>query len=170
MEDRALGLRKSTTTIQEKKTVGFESKILEIFYTNVLFFGFLGLEIGLVVYLVQTSFFDNYELIIPIGIPAAFLVVIGAMLAVNKILNWKYTSKSFEFKQMFVFSGKPKKEDKKEGKIEKKTLKPRTLSAPKIEYGTHNCPVHGVEKCIGSFSNVHSCNSPESTSETFWQE
>ena len=112
------------------------------------------MRMELVVYLVESTFFGNNDLILPVVIPAGFLVVIGGMLLVNRILEWKYTPKTFAFKQNLVFSGKSKREDKKERMIEKKVLKPRTLAAPKIEYGTHHCPQHGVEKCIGSFSNI----------------
>lgn len=158
------------TTMIEKKNIRFSTKIMELFYANLLLVGIMGLEAGLVYYLIESTFFGNYGLIIPIVIPAAFLVVIGSMLLVNRVLEWHYAPRSFEFKRMFVFSGKPKKEEKKKGMVEKKILKARTLAAPKVEYGTHNCPQHGVEKCIGSFSNIHSCNSSEATKAIFWQE
>jgi hypothetical protein len=80
------------------------------------------------------------------------------------------TQKPFRFKQMMVVAGK-KKPEKKAVPL-KRIGKPLQTAKPKVEFGFHTCPVHGVEKCAGNYLDLHSCNETTNVSQKqiFWKE
>jgi len=102
-----------------------------------------------------------------ISVPVAFFIVSGSALLGNRLAVRSKTQKPFRFRQSVVFGAKKKNEPK----VQKKIGKPLTTSKPKVEFGMHTCPQHGIEKCAGNYLDLHSCNSPEqSQKQLFWKE
>ncbi len=79
------------------------------------------------------------------------------------------TQRPTQFREVTTFGAKKKA---KRSLISKKVMKPLQTVKPKIEYGYHTCPVHGIEKCAGNYLNLHSCNDTiqTSTKQIFWKE
>ena len=99
--------------------------------------------------------------------PVAFFIVSGSALLGNRLVVRSKTEKEFRFKQSVVIGAKKKEVSK----IQKKFVKGLQSSKPKLEFGMHTCPAHGVEKCAGNYLDIHSCNSPsQSGKQLFWKE
>ena len=100
-------------------------------------------------------------------VPIAFFIVSGSALLGNRLVVRSKTGKGFKFKQSVVIGAKKKEVPK----IQKKLVKGLHSAKPKLEFGMHTCPAHGVEKCAGNYLDLHSCNSPnQSGKQLFWKE
>jgi hypothetical protein len=101
-------------------------------------------------------------------IPVAFFIISGSALLGNRLVVRSKTQKGFRFKQSVVIGAKKKEGSKNQKKIIKGS---QSSSKPKLEFGMHTCPAHGVEKCAGNYLDLHSCNSPSQTGkQLFWKE
>jgi hypothetical protein len=106
-----------------------------------------------------------------IFIPLGFFIVSGSALLANRIALRSKTQTPFRFRQSIVIGAKKKKKERGPV-IEKKSLGRLQSVKPKVEFGFHTCPVHGIEKCAGNYLDLHSCNSTNQTSskQIFWKE
>lgn len=109
---------------------------------------------------------SNFALLI---LPLGLTIVSGSALFANRMILRSKTQKQFRFKQTIVIGAK---KNSKKALVEKKILKPLQTSKPRVEFGFHTCPVHGLEKCAGNYLDLHSCNSSSQTSakQIFWKE
>jgi hypothetical protein len=63
------------------------------------------------------------------------------------------------------------KNNSEKDRVKTKFMKSLQTTKPRLEFGYHTCPVHGIEKCAGSYMNLHSCNNFQvSTKQIFWKE
>jgi len=140
------------------RTIYLDLFLLSCVYLDVsLFLSLLGLALNPI-----TNVFSF------ISIPVGFFIVSGSALLGNRLAVRSKAGKPFRFKQSVVYVGAKKKE---EPQIKKKILRPMTTSKPKVEFGMHTCPEHGIEKCAGNYLDLHSCNTTSTSSkQLFWKE
>jgi hypothetical protein len=142
---------------------------MRIFWSDLFILSCIYLDVYLVLALAGTTVNPLLNMFIFISIPIAFFTVSGSALLANRFILRSKTQKQFRFKETVVFGAKKKP---KKPLIEKRVLRPLQSSKPKIEFGFHTCPVHGVEKCAGNYLDLHSCNDTVQTSskQIFWKE
>jgi hypothetical protein len=142
---------------------------MRIFWSDLFILSCIYLDVYLVLALAGTTVNPLLNMFIFISIPIAFFIVSGSALLANRFILRSKTQKQFRFKETVVFGAKKKP---KKPLIEKRVLRPLQSSKPKIEFGFHTCPVHGVEKCAGNYLDLHSCNDTVQTSskQIFWKE
>jgi hypothetical protein len=138
------------------------------FWFDLFFLSCIYLDVGLVLLLVGDSLnlLNAFSLI---TIPIAFFAVAGGGLLFNKFVPRGSTQSPVQFREVMAFGAKKKQ---KRSLISKKVMKPIQTVKPRIEFGFHTCPVHGIEKCAGNYLNLHSCNDTiqTSTKQIFWKE
>ena len=142
---------------------------MRMFWSDLFILACIYLDIYLALFLLSNSvnpLLNTFGLIV---VPVVFFIVSGSALLANRLVLRNKIQKQFQFRQVMVFGAK--KKDKK-SLINKKVLRPLQTVKPRIEFGFHNCPVHGIEKCAGNYLNLHSCNDTVQTSakQIFWKE
>jgi len=127
------------------------------------------MDVYLVISLLAYSVKPGFDMFTFLVIPVSFFVVSGSALFANQFLLRSREQRPFRFKQTLVIGAKKKQ---KKAQIERKVVKPLQTSKPKVEFGYHTCPAHGLEKCAGNYLDLHSCNSSTQTSsrQIFWKE
>jgi len=140
-----------------------------MFWSDLFILGCIYLDISLVLALLGTALHPFMDMLDFIIIPVAFFIVSGSALFANRMVLRSKEQRPFRFKEVIVFGANKKS---KKPSVEKKVLKPLQTSKPKVEFGFHTCPVHGVEKCAGNYLDLHSCNdtSQASSKQIFWKE
>jgi hypothetical protein len=139
------------------RTIYWDLFLLSCIYLDVsLFLSLMGLALN--------PFVNVFSFI---SIPVGFFIVSGSALVGHGLAVRSKTQTPFRFKQSVVFGSKKKDELK----AQKKGLRPLHTTRPKVEFGMHTCPAHGIEKCAGNYLDLHSCNSPtQSSKQLFWKE
>lgn len=127
------------------------------------------LDVYLVISLLGSSMLSSFNMFGLLVIPIALFIVSGSALLANRLILNNRTQKGFKFKQTVVFGAKKKE---KKALIQRRVVRPLETAKPKIEFGFHTCPVHGVEKCAGNYLDLHSCNdtTQSSSKQIFWKE
>jgi hypothetical protein len=144
---------------------------LRLFWYDLFILSCIYLDVILVLSLLGSSlhpFSIDFSLLV---VPAAFCIIAGSALFTNQVILREKTQKPFRFKTMMVVSGK-KKANPKKAAVQRKVGRPLQTAKPKVEFGFHTCPVHGVEKCAGNYLDLHSCNETNqvSSKQIFWKE
>ncbi len=142
---------------------------MRMFWSESFILACIYLDVSLVIALLGASVNPLADMFGFVIIPIAFFIVSGSALFANRMVLRSKEQKPFRFKEVMVFGAKKKPA---RPKVEKRILKPLQTSKPKIEFGFHTCPVHGVEKCAGNYLDLHSCNDIGQTSskQIFWKE
>ncbi len=143
---------------------------MRIFWYDLFILSCLYLDVNLGLLLVENSlkpFGFQFGFLV---IPVAFFIVSGSALLANRMASMSKTQKHFRFKETMVVLRK--KKDNKEPSNRKRVMRPLESAKPKVEFGFHTCPVHGVEKCAGNYLDLHACNDTVQTSgkQIFWKE
>ena len=142
---------------------------MRTFWSDLFFLSCIYLNVSLVLLLVGVSLnlSNVFSLLV---IPIAFFAVAGGGVLFGKFRpSGGATQRPVQFRKVMAFGAKKKQ---KRSLITKKVVKPLQTVKPKIEFGFHTCPVHGIEKCAGNYLNLHSCNDTvqTSTKQIFWKE
>jgi len=142
---------------------------MRMFWSDLFILACIYLDVSLIIALFGASVDPLADMFGYVIIPVAFFIVSGSALFANRMVLRSKEQRPFRFKEVVVFGAKKKVE---KPKVEKKVLKPLQTSKPKIEFGFHTCPVHGVEKCAGNYLDLHSCNETvqASSKQIFWKE
>jgi hypothetical protein len=143
--------------------------MLRLFWYDLFILSCIYLDVTLVIALLATSIHPFISMIGFLAVPVGFTIVSGSALLANQIILRNKTQRPFQFKQTVVIGAKKKA---KKAQVEKKVMKPLQTAKPKVEFGFHTCPVHGIEKCAGNYLDLHSCNDTNQTSskQIFWKE
>jgi hypothetical protein len=142
---------------------------MRLFWYDLFILSCIYLDVILVVALLGSSVHSFASMLSLLVVPVAFSLVSGSAFAANRLVTRSKEQKPFRFKEVMVIGSKKKE---KKALVEKKVLKPLQTSKPKVEFGFHTCPVHGIEKCAGNYLDLHSCNetSNPSSKQIFWKE
>lgn len=142
---------------------------LRLFWYDLFILSCIFMDAYLILALLAYSYKPGFDMFSFLVIPVSFFVVSGSALLANQFLLSSRTQRPFRFNQTVVIGAK-KKERKTQ--IEKKVVRPLQTSKPKVEFGYHTCPAHGLEKCAGNYLDLHACNSTMQTSsrQIFWKE
>jgi len=143
---------------------------MRLFWYDLFILSCIYLDAILALSLIESSF-HSFSATLPIlVVPVGFCIVAGSAFAANQILLRSKTETPFRFREVMVIAGKKKPE--KKPLVQKKVVKPLQTNKPKVEFGFHTCPVHGIEKCAGNYLDLHSCNdsSQASGKQIFWKE
>ena len=139
-----------------------------MFWSDLFILSCIYLDVYLVLALLAATYDPTLNIFGFVAIPIGFFIVSGSALLGNRLMLQSKSQKPFRFKQTIVFGSKKKE---KRALVEKRVLKPLQTAKPKVEFGFHTCPVHGVEKCAGNYLDLHACNDSVQTSrQIFWKE
>jgi len=143
--------------------------VVRSFWSDLFILACVYLDACLVLLLVAVWLNPSSSVFSLIFVPVGFLAVAGGGLLVNRFMPNIGTQSSIRFREVTAFGAKKKA---KRSLIGKKVMKPLQTVKPKIEFGFHTCPVHGIEKCAGNYLDLHSCNDTiqTSTKQIFWKE
>jgi hypothetical protein len=169
-ENQSFSLAKSNKLMIDSKASRARLSMKPIFY-DLLIAACVLTDVGLVgFFLIELAIFDFVNILV-ILLSGIIFVATFALSERESIFPQRLRRKNLELPSPILIIEDPRILPERRGEGEIKVLARLSKQKPRMEFGMHDCPEHGPEKCAGSMMMLHSCNAPSSSyRQISWEE